>query len=138
MERLGRQPRTVRRTRIESVAEPQARFQPKLFRNDGTPPRSDQIRRTRLRADAILASCEELRPLDGKQVVLIHTLLGLDREDSVSFLAKLGAVVQSKINLQTHYVIIGSDSTTETNEKGTPLANEQVTRRIQDGQPTAA
>ena len=48
-----RQPRTVRRTRIESVAEPQARYQPKLMRSDGTPSRTEQVRRTRLRADAI-------------------------------------------------------------------------------------
>lgn len=130
-----RQPRTVRRTRIESVAEPQARYQPKLFRTDGTPSRSDQIRRTRLRADAILASCEDFRPLAGKHVVLMHTLLGLDRDDSVSFLTKLGAVVQSKMNLQTHYLIMGTSSSTEDENETNALPVEQVKQRNKEGQP---
>jgi DNA polymerase III subunit epsilon len=130
-----RQPRTVRRTRIESVAEPQARYQPKLFRTDGTPSRSDQIRRTRLRADAILASCEDFRPLAGKHVVLMHTLLGLDREDSVSFLTKLGAVVQSKMNLQTHYLIMGTASSTEDENSESSLPIVQVEQRNKEGQP---
>ena len=130
-----RQPRTVRRTRIESVAEPQARYQPKLFRTDGTPSRSDQIRRTRLRADAILASCEDFRPLSGKHVVLMHTLLGLDRDDSVSFLTKLGAVVQSKMNLQTHYLIMGTSSSSEDENAESSLPVEQVKQRNKEGQP---
>jgi len=130
-----RQPRTVRRTRIESVAEPQARYQPKLFRTDGTPSRSDQIRRTRLRADAILASCEDFRPLDGKHVVLMHTLLGLDRDDSVSFLTKLGAVVQSKMNLQTHYLIMGTSSSLDDENQESLLPVEQVKQRNTEGQP---
>jgi len=130
-----RQPRTVRRTRIESVAEPQARYQPKLFRTDGTPSRSDQIRRTRLRADAILASCEDFRPLDGKHVVLMHTLLGLDRDDSVSFLTKLGAVVQSKMNLQTHYLIMGTSSSLNDENQDRLLPVEQVKQRNTEGQP---
>ena len=130
-----RQPRTVRRTRIETVAEPQARYQPKLFRTDGTPSRADQIRRSRLRADAILASCEDARPLFGKQVVLMHTLLGLDRDDSVSFLTKLGAVVQSKINLQTNYVIVGTTDATIVEQVDSSRNIEQVSQRNQDGQP---
>ena len=130
-----RQPRTVRRTRIESVAEPQSRYQPKLFRNDGTPSRADHIRRTRLRADAILASCEEVRPLAGKQVVLMHTLLGLDRDDSVSFLSKLGAVVQTKMNMQTHYVVMGTTDPSDEDCVEGPLAVEQVAQRNKDGQP---
>ncbi len=130
-----RQPRTVRRTRIESVAEPQSRYQPKLFRTDGTPSRTDQIRRTRLRADAILASCEDVRPLANKHVVLVNTLLGLDREDSVSFLTKLGAVVQPKINMQTHYVILGASNASGNESAEEPLFADQVTQRSKDGQP---
>ena len=130
-----RQPRTVRRTRIESVPEPQARYQPKLFRNDGTPSRADHIRRTRLRADAILASCEDVRPLAGKHVVLMHTLLGLDRDDSVSFLSKLGAVVQTKLNMQTQYIIIGTTGPSDENSVEETLAVEQVAERNKDGQP---
>ena len=130
-----RQPRTVRRTRIESVAEPQSRYQPKLFRTDGTPSKTDQIRRTRLRADAILASCEDVRPLANKYVVLMNSLLGLDREDSVSFLTKLGAVVQSKMNMQTHYVIMGTADTSEVEIADEAPFAEQVAERSKDGQP---
>ena len=130
-----RQPRTVRRTRIESVAEPQSRYQPKLFRTDGTPSKTDQIRRTRLRADAILAGCEDVRPLANKHVVLMNTLLGLDRDDSVSFLTKLGAVVQSKMNMQTHYVIMGTADTSEVEIADEAPFAEQVAERSKDGQP---
>lgn len=146
-----RQPRTVRRTRIETLAEPQARYQPKLFRTDGTPTNSktEQIRRTRLRADAILAGCEDSRPLAGKHVVLMHSLLGMQREDAVSFLIKLGATVQDKINLQTHYLIMGtiSEMDAETESTSRPAEAEcskhneneakveQVAQRIQEGQP---
>lgn len=130
-----RQPRTVRRTRIESVAEPQSRYQPKLFRTDGTPSRADHIRRTRLRADAILASCEEVRPLAGKYVVLMHTLLGLDHADSVSFLSQLGAVVQTKLNMQTQYVIIGAANPSDDLSVEESLPVEQVSQRNKDGQP---
>lgn len=153
-----RQPRTVRRSRIESVAEPRSRYQPKLFRADGTPSasRTEQIRKTRLRADAILAGCEDSCPLAGKHVVLIHSLLGMQREDAISFLTHLGATVQSKINLQTHYVIMGTESeldrpgssASETNHSLSsevtpdaiggcgnqePLA--EIEKRKQDGQP---
>jgi DNA polymerase-3 subunit epsilon len=153
-----RQPRTVRRSRIESVAEPMSRYQPKLFRADGTPSasRTEQIRKTRLRADAILAGCEDSCPLAGKHVVLINSLLGMQREDAISFLTHLGATVQSKINLQTHYVIMGTESeldrpgasASETNHSLSsevtpdaiggcgnqePLA--EIEKRKQDGQP---
>ena len=148
-----RQPRTIRRTRIETVAEPQARYQPKLFRTDGTPStsRTEQIRRTRLRADAILTGCEDTRPLSDKFVVLMNSLLGMQREDAVSFLVKLGATVQNKINMQTHYVIMGTASSVDSsnqsawnskdleqassNESENSAQIEQVVQRNKDGQP---
>ena len=145
-----RQPRSIRRSRIETVAEPQARYQPKLFRANGIPASSptEQIRRNRLRADAILAGCEDARPLLGKYVVLVHTLLGLDRDDSVSFLTQLGAIVQTKINMQTQYVIMGTaNEGTEASESNpnqtsslfeqsaTKSQIDQVAERSKDGQP---
>jgi len=153
-----RQPRTVRRSRIETVAEPMSRYQPKLFRADGTPSAShtEQIRKTRLRADAILAGCEDSRPLAGKHVVLLHSLLGMQREDAVSFLTHLGATVQSKINLQTHYLIMGTESELDrpgasVSETSHPLSAEtdpdaevgigdqeplaEIEKRKHDGQP---
>jgi len=41
-------------------------------------------------------------------MVLVGTLLGLDREDSAAFLSQLGASVQSDINMQTQYIIQGT------------------------------
>lgn len=156
-----RQPRSVKRSRIETVAEPATRYQPKLFRTDGTPSasRTEQIRRTRLRADAILAGCEDTLPLSNKHVVLVNSLLGLQREDAVAFLTQLGATVQSKINLQTHYVIMGTESEldhpgnsssipsdkpsdsqpanliAESQTESADSAMAQVEQRKQDGQP---
>jgi DNA polymerase III subunit epsilon len=136
-----RQPRTVRQTKREQVSEPEPRYQQRLFRLDGTPSatKSEQVRRTRLRADAILAGCEDSRPLSGKYVVLVHTLLGLEREDAVVFLSQLGAVVQSKINMQTHYVIVGTESVAVAGTESEPLTStwmkDKVAERNEDGQP---
>lgn len=52
--------------------------------------------------------CADNSPIAGKHMVLIGTLLGLDRQDSVAFLSQLGANVQSQINLQTQYIIQGT------------------------------
>ena len=65
----------------------------------------------------------------------MHTLLGLDRDDSVSFLSKLGAVVQTKLNMQTQYIIIGTTGPSDENSVEETLAVEQVAERNKDGQP---
>ncbi len=145
-----RQPRTVRRSRMESiVAEPEPRYEPRSFRIDGVPTRSAAIRQSRLRADEILSHSKDAKPLSGKNVVLIHNLLGLDREDSLSFLSQLGATVQSHLNLQTNYLILGVPSATDgPSENGSsttfslardtnPIDRnlEEVSRRQNEGQP---
>ncbi|MFZ4081452.1 MAG: 3'-5' exonuclease [Pirellula sp.] len=108
-----RQPRSVRRSRIETVAESPGRYEPKRYRNDGAPLESDSLRRGRRIADEILMHCKGSSPIDGKHLVLLGTLLGLDRQDSSAFLSQLGANVQSDINLQTQYVIQGNLSQSE-------------------------
>jgi len=145
-----RQPRTVRRSRMEStVAEPEPRYEPRSFRIDGVPTQSAAVRQSRLRADEILNQSKDIKPLFGKKVVLIHNLLGLDREDSLSFLSQLGATVQSHLNLQTHYLILGvpskTDSSSDTGASSpsslaretNPLEGnlEEVSRRQNEGQP---
>ena len=121
-----RNPRTVRRTRIESVAEPSGRYEPKRFRKDGSPLESDTIRKNRRIADEILMHARGKSPIEGKFIVLIGTLLGLDRQDSVAFLSQLGANVQSEINLQTQYVLQGTPGESEladtTSAQATDLA----------------
>jgi len=73
----------------------------------------------------------------------------MQREDAVSFLVKLGATVQDKINLQTHYLIMGTISEMDAETESTSLPAEvecskhneneakveQVAQRIQEGQP---
>lgn len=108
-----RNPRTVRRSRIESVAEPLGRYEAKRFRKDGIPLESDSLRKSRRIADEILMHAKDKSPIAGKCIVLVGTLLGLDRADSEAFLSQLGAQVQSEINLQTHYVLQGTLSDSE-------------------------
>ena len=103
-----RHPRTVRRSRIEKVEESPTRVEPRRFRRDGGPLETDPMRRGRRIADEILTQCKGDLPMQGKHLVLVGTLLGLDREDSAAFLSQLGAKVQTDINLQTHYVIQGN------------------------------
>jgi DNA polymerase-3 subunit epsilon len=103
-----RHPRTVRRSRIEKVDESPTRVEPRRFRRDGGPLETDPMRRGRRIADEILTQCKGDLPMQGKHLVLVGTLLGLDREDSAAFLSQLGAKVQTDINLQTHYVIQGN------------------------------
>jgi hypothetical protein len=52
--------------------------------------------------------CRDNSPIAGKYIVLIGTLLGLDRQDSVALLSELGANVQPQVNLQTQYIIQGT------------------------------
>jgi DNA polymerase-3 subunit epsilon len=134
-----RLPRTIRRSRMDVGTDSSIRKTPKLFRADGNPSAStiERIRHARLRADAILANCQDSKPLEGKAVVLVNTLLGLDREEAVHFLTQLGAKVQSQINLQTHFLIMGlpatdDDPTTSTVQSTKQL--EEVASRNQEGQ----
>lgn len=132
-----RLPRSLRRNRLDRVAEPEDRYEPRVFRSDGVPTRSARLRQSRRCADEIIASIQGEQPLAGKYVTLIHSLLGMERGDAIEFLERLGAVVQARVNMQTHYVILGaSDADAETSvleiESGTP---QDIALRQQQGQP---
>ena len=103
-----RHPRTVRRSRIESVAESPVRYEPKRFAKDGSPRASTGLGQSRRIASEILMHCRDNSPIAGKYIVLIGTLLGLDRQDSGALLSELGANVQPQVNLQTQYIIQGT------------------------------
>jgi DNA polymerase-3 subunit epsilon len=103
-----RHPRTVRRSRIEAVAESPGRYEPKRYAKDGAPRKQAKSARPRRIADEILMHSQGSLPLEGKHLILVGTLLGLDRQDSVAFLGQLGAKVQSDINLQTQYIVQGT------------------------------
>lgn len=128
-----RQPRTVRRSRLEMVAEPQPRYEQRYFRLDGNPLQSDKVRRARRIADEILLHCQGELPLAGKHVVLLGTLLGMDREDSIGFLSQLGATVQASSNMQTSYLIHGS-----TEEAIPPTVGEDHGGALSTGASSAA
>lgn len=133
-----RNPRTIRRSRLDSVREPEPRYEAKQFRNDGAPMRGPTTRIARSRADEILASAQQAKPLEGKHVVLLNSLLGLERDDAIGFLTQLGAVVQPKINLQTHFVILGAPTTNDPLSESmtqAPSPPPEVERRKEDGQP---
>ena len=70
--------------------------------------KGDAHRRALAMSRTILAAAKEFQPLAGKHVVLVHSLLGLDRDDAVGFLQDLGATVYSQLNLKTQLVILGT------------------------------
>ena len=41
-------------------------------------------------------------------MVLVNTLLNMERQDAVDFLTSLGAVVQTSVNMQTQFVVLGA------------------------------
>ena len=131
-----RHPRTVRRSRIEVIAEGTARYEPKRFTKDGSPLEGNRRNKPRRIADEILKQSLGKSPVEGKHIVLVGTLLGLDREDSTAFLSALGAVVQSDINMQTQYVIQGTLSEAELNTLSGITSRRQtdITDRKQSGQ----
>jgi len=132
-----RHPRTVRRSRIETVAETPARYEPKRFNKDGSPLQSGKQRRPRRIADEILRNSLGNSPFAGKYMVLVGTLLGLDREDSAAFLSQLGASVQSDINMQTQYIIQGTLSESDLAQSLAGISarrQKDIADRNEDGQ----
>lgn len=132
-----RHPRTVRRSRIETVAETPARYEPKRFNKDGSPLQSGKQQRPRRIADEILRNSLGNSPFAGKYMVLVGTLLGLDREDSAAFLSQLGASVQSDINMQTQYIIQGTLSESDLAQSLAGISarrQKDIAHRNEDGQ----
>jgi hypothetical protein len=75
--------------------------------------------------------------LSGKQIVLSGRLLGLDRPSAVAFLEQLGGSVQSKINLSTHYVVVGTSESATNRDDESDLSSQQISeveQRGKDGQ----
>jgi DNA polymerase-3 subunit epsilon len=133
-----RLPRSIQRNRLDRVAEPEGRYEPRVFRSDGEPTQSARIRQSRRCADEILACVQGTQPLAGKYVLLLNSLLGMERDDAIGFLQQLGAVVQPRINLQTHYVILGSQPSQSPESPSMPIQaspSSDIAQRQKDGQP---
>jgi DNA polymerase-3 subunit epsilon len=133
-----RLPRSIRRNRLDRVAEPEGRYEPRVFRSDGEPTQSARIRQSLHCADEILACVKGTQPLAGKHVLLLNSLLGMERYDAIGFLQQLGAVVQPRINLQTDYVILGSQPFQAPESPSMPIQaspSSDIAQRQKDGQP---
>jgi DNA polymerase-3 subunit epsilon len=91
-------------------------------------------------ARAIVQQCGDAKPLHGRHVVLSGRLLGLDHASALAFLEQLGGCVQSKINMSTQFVIVGTSQDSSHEPQGgqiNPLSSEQVRdieQRRNDGQ----
>lgn len=101
-------PRTIRLHRMHTDSEGPTRVQSKVYRSDGVPSAASHgVRRAKVLAQTILDRAAALQPLAGKQVVLVHSLLGLDRQDAIRFLESLGAEVHPQLHFKIQYVIFG-------------------------------
>jgi DNA polymerase-3 subunit epsilon len=103
-----RNPRTIRQRRVDRVDEPEGRVEPKHFRSDGIPARTATKKKPNIIVQSILQSCRNEKPLANKRMVLVNTLLNLERQDAVDFLTSLGAIVQTSVNMQTQFVVLGT------------------------------
>lgn len=133
-----RNPRTAKINRQSKEEVGNYRIEPRHYRSDGLPLKNAMSRKASLLANAILSSCGDSKPLRDKSVVLLNTLLGLDRSEAEDFLKALGANLQKSINLQTQYVIIGTNPLPETNDSSELLSGkhrEEVEKRKELGQP---
>jgi hypothetical protein len=62
----------------------------------------------------------------------------MERYDAIGFLQQLGAVVQPRINLQTDYVILGSQPFQAPESPSMPIQaspSSDIAQRQKDGQP---
>ncbi|AMV31902.1 DNA polymerase III PolC-type [Pirellula sp. SH-Sr6A] len=104
-------PRAIRLHRMQSEIEVSARVQSKVYRADGVPSAASHgLRRAKTLAQTILDRAASLQPLAGKQVLLVDSLLGLDRQEAIRFLESLGAEVHAQLNFKIQYVIFGVPS----------------------------
>jgi DNA polymerase III subunit epsilon len=147
---IVRNPRTIRQRRTDRIEEPSGRIEPKQFRIDGIPRRA-AAKRPNLVVDSILQSCRNEKPLANKKMVLVNTILNLERQDAIDFLTTLGAIVQANVNMQTQFVVLGAPTQPtqqrylfqelelsveeENGESPSERAVEEVAKRRELGQP---
>lgn len=129
-------PRCIRRSRSKTQSLFEDGPSSRNFRRDGWPESSEASKRRRQSTEAIVQSAVGSLPLKNKGVVLNGSLMGLSREDAVLFLERLGAKVQSHINLETHYLIVGHTiDTADQQPFSIPEREAEVQERRSQGQP---
>ncbi len=133
-------PKCIRRNK-QGTRELVSDGAPKRFRRDGFPDAAHQSKLRRMAADGLIQATQHRPPLANKHVVLNGSLLGLDRLDAITFLEKLGAIVQPRINLSTDYLIVGhaEQSVQPSGASPEPLSipsrDADVLSRQEQGQP---
>jgi DNA polymerase-3 subunit epsilon len=133
-----RNPRTSKLTRETKQEIGNFRVEPRHYRSDGLPIKNAVNRKASMLANAILSNSGDSKPLRDKSVVLVNSLLGLDRTEAEDFLKTLGANLQKNINMQTQYVIVGTDPLSEpcdSNQGFSEKCREEVEKRKELGQP---
>jgi DNA polymerase-3 subunit epsilon len=63
-----------------------------------------------LNAKTILDGCKGIRPLENKTLYLTGSLLGLEHDQAVEFLAELGGLVEPTLTSSTDFWIVGTPS----------------------------
>lgn len=71
----------------------------------GFPKSSGGIRQKKLDCEAIVSASLDQRPLLGKRLVILGSLRGLNAEETIHFVQRLGAECQPRIDSRTQYVI---------------------------------
>jgi DNA polymerase-3 subunit epsilon len=133
-----RNPRTARLARESKQQTGSYRVEPRHYRSDGLPWQPITNRKASLLANEILRNCGDSKPLQGKSVVLVHSLLGLERTEAEDFLRSLGANLQKSINMQTQYVILGTDRSLKSGDASCAASEKQlqeIEKRKERGQP---
>jgi DNA polymerase III subunit epsilon len=126
-------PRSLRRSKAKADEIAPSR---NVYSRSGFPERAARIRQRRAAVESLAKSCESSRPLQGKSLVLQGSLLGLVREDAVEFLTRLGANVQSHVNMQTDFVVLGHAIDGDESESfDARRAVAEVAERQSEGQP---
>jgi DNA polymerase-3 subunit epsilon len=76
------------------------------------------------------------QPLKNRNVVLCGRLLDFDDSDSQDLLRALGANVQPKINMMTHYLLVGKSGLGDSSELAAfDIRQNEAKRRSEEGQP---
>jgi DNA polymerase III subunit epsilon len=126
-------PRSLKRSKNAAAGEGPSR---NIYGRTGFPERATRIRQRRSAVETLAKGCETAQPLEGKNVVLQGSLLGLERDDAIHFLVRLGATVQKHINLQTDFLIVGhSQDDAPADSCANSKLESEVEKRKTEGQP---
>lgn len=88
------------------------------------PHRAPSTARGQIVAGAVLAAAADAQPLLGKRIICLGALRGLSLEETRELVEKLGAIWQTKISSDTHYVVACGG-----------MLSEQARQKVLEDQP---